>query len=108
MLILAVTTYDLSLSFSEEVRCIWKGKFGIGTILYLSIRYVSIMLVLLEILAVFTIPGSIIVSAIITPTMTMTILNMISRGKYIIILVKYTLKHSILDIDVKHLRRLPS
>ena len=84
MLILAVTTYDLSLSFSEEVRCIWKGKFGIGTILYLSIRYVSIMLVLLEILAVFTIPGSIIVSMTTTPTM--TTLNVISRGKCIVIL----------------------
>ena len=48
MRIPALSIYDVILSISMEVRCIWKRKFGVGTVLYLSIRYSMILYVLLR------------------------------------------------------------
>ena len=31
--------YDALLSFQQEIKCIWGKKLGIGTILYLCVRY---------------------------------------------------------------------
>ena len=45
---IALAIYDLILSFSAEQRCIWKRKVGTGTILYLSIRYGTILYRLTE------------------------------------------------------------
>lgn len=47
--ILALSIYDAILSISLEVRCIWKRKFGVGMILYLSIRYSMILYLLLRV-----------------------------------------------------------
>lgn len=39
----ALVLYDTAISFSQEVRCIWNRKFGVGTVLYLCIRYGTIL-----------------------------------------------------------------
>ena len=40
---LAVIAYDAVLSFQQEIKCIWGRKPGAGTILYLFIRYGTII-----------------------------------------------------------------
>ncbi|KAK7688652.1 hypothetical protein QCA50_008190 [Cerrena zonata] len=44
----SVAVYDTMLTFSKEVRCIWQRKFGIGTVLYLLIRYTPIITIVFE------------------------------------------------------------
>ena len=45
---IALAVYDLILSFPAELRGIWKRQFGTGTILYLSVRYGTILSMLFE------------------------------------------------------------
>ena len=45
-----VAIYDTILTFPKEVRCIWKRKFGAGTVLYLFIRYGTLFDMLLQFL----------------------------------------------------------
>lgn len=62
--LIALGTYDLILSFPMEVKCVWKRKvFGTGTILYILIRYTTIIRMLLEALSGFAILKGPIVSA---------------------------------------------
>ena len=41
--------YDAFLSFQQEIKCIWGRKLGIGTILYLFVRYGTIIDIIIEI-----------------------------------------------------------
>ena len=45
--------YDAVLSFSQEVKCIWKRKAGVVTILYLFVRYGTIVDIVFQIIGVF-------------------------------------------------------
>ena len=38
-----MVAYDALLSFKQEIKCIWGRKLGIGTILYLFVRYGTII-----------------------------------------------------------------
>ena len=54
--LIALSTYDLILTFPTEVKCVWKRKvFGMGTMLYIAIRYTTILRMLLEGLSGFAI-----------------------------------------------------
>ncbi|KAK7693026.1 hypothetical protein QCA50_002591 [Cerrena zonata] len=50
---LTLAVYDTILSFPKEVKCIWQGKFGTGPILYLFIRYGTVLNMFLELLSGF-------------------------------------------------------
>ena len=58
----ALAVYDIILSFPTELRRIWKRGFGMGMVLYLSMRYGIILYVLLEALDGMVSPTAIIVS----------------------------------------------
>ncbi|KAK7688792.1 hypothetical protein QCA50_008332 [Cerrena zonata] len=45
---LVLASYDIILTFSREVQNVWQRKFGTGTILYLFIRYGTLVNILLE------------------------------------------------------------
>ncbi|KAK7688705.1 hypothetical protein QCA50_008243 [Cerrena zonata] len=47
---LTLAVYDTILSFPKEVRCIWQRGYGIGPILYLFIRYCTILDMILQLL----------------------------------------------------------
>ena len=59
---IALTIYDLILSFPKELKCIWKRKFGTGTFLYLSIRYGTVVYILFQLLECIIVPKNMIVS----------------------------------------------
>ncbi|KAK7688728.1 hypothetical protein QCA50_008267 [Cerrena zonata] len=48
---LSLAVYDAILSFPKEVRYIWQRSFGTGTILYLFIRYCTILNILFALLS---------------------------------------------------------
>ncbi|KAK7688689.1 hypothetical protein QCA50_008227 [Cerrena zonata] len=52
---LTLATYDTILTFSKEIKGIWQRKFGTGTILYLLIRYATLVDLLFQILAAFNV-----------------------------------------------------
>ena len=54
--------YDFISSFPEEIKCIWKRKFGLGTVLYFSIRYGAVLNMLLETAAIAIFPETVLVS----------------------------------------------
>ncbi|KAK7683434.1 hypothetical protein QCA50_013265 [Cerrena zonata] len=56
----ALAVYDTILSFPKEVRCIWQGKFGTGPVLYLLIRYGTVINTLLLLLHQFPISTTVI------------------------------------------------
>ena len=62
--IVALSIYDAILSISLEVRCIWKRKFGVGMILYLSIRYGTILYILFQIHEIILSTRTLAVSAV--------------------------------------------
>ena len=57
-----MAVYDLILSFPVEIIGIWKRRFGIGMILYVSLRYGPVISMILEVLGRFFIPQDLIVS----------------------------------------------
>ena len=59
--------YDAFLSFQQEIKCIWGRKLGIGTILYLLVRYGTIIDMIFQIFSGIYVPKTISVSTI-TPT----------------------------------------
>lgn len=59
--LLALAVYDTILTFPREVRCIWQRKLGMGPVLYLLIRYGTVLHMLCEILSGFPTARSIIV-----------------------------------------------
>ena len=60
-MIVALSVYDLLLSFPMEFRFIWRGRFGTATILYVSIRYATIASMILETLQSTVVSSSILV-----------------------------------------------
>ena len=44
-----MVAYDALLSFQQEIKCIWGRKAGAGTILYLFVRYGTIIDMILAI-----------------------------------------------------------
>ena len=77
----ALTVYDLILSFPTELRCIWEGRlmFRTGTILYLSIRYGTIIYLLIEMLDSVAAPHNRVVSFYIQLNISWS--NLKHRGK---------------------------
>ena len=59
----ALAIYDLVLSFPTEIRGIWKKGFGTGAVLYLSIRYGTILYVFLQTSESILVPRNTIVSS---------------------------------------------
>ena len=49
-MMIALILYDVILSFPAEHRYIWRRRFGIRTMLYLTIRYSSIIFATIEML----------------------------------------------------------
>ncbi|KAK7684396.1 hypothetical protein QCA50_012343 [Cerrena zonata] len=47
---LALVVYDALLSFTQEIRCIWKRKLSVVTVLYLFIRYGTVLDMFLQLL----------------------------------------------------------
>ena len=78
----ALAVYDLIQSFPAELRYIWSGRFGIGTILYLSIRYGPITCTLINALGSIVVPGNLIVSVAVRFIISELIHNMDPRGGY--------------------------
>ena len=61
---LAVIVYDTVLSFPQEIKCIWGRKPGAGTILYLFIRYGTIIDMTFKIFTWAYVPKTVSVSTI--------------------------------------------
>ena len=61
---LAVIAYDTVLSFPQEIKCIWGRKLEIGTILYLFVRYGTIMDMILNVFTGTYVPKTVSVSTI--------------------------------------------
>ena len=59
---IALAVYDLVLSFPVELKAIWNRKFGMGALLYLSIRYGTIISMLFEVLQSLLVTEGLIVS----------------------------------------------
>ena len=59
---IALGTYNLILSFPKEVICIWRRGFGPGMVLYLSIRYGTILYILFQVLNTGIVVGNVAVS----------------------------------------------
>lgn len=43
MLLIALAFYEYFTTLSEEVRCIWKRKFSLGSVLFFVNRYVLLL-----------------------------------------------------------------
>ena len=61
--IIAVAGYDLILSFPTEITWVWKRKLAAGMVLYLSLRYCTIIFFVIETLGGILVIRSLIVSA---------------------------------------------
>ena len=72
---LAVIVYDTVLSFPQEIKCIWGRKPGAGTILYLFVRYGTIIDMILEIFNGIYVPKTVSVSNIIPRDWTLLTLS---------------------------------
>lgn len=84
----AVVTYDTILTFSKEFQCIWQRRFGTGTVLYLIIRYGTILQMLFDVFRSFVKARSAVVSGI-QKLLTTYLLNFKSRGIYTKIIFIY-------------------
>lgn len=60
--IIALSVYDFTLSFSREFQYIRGKGYNRGTVLYLSIKYITILHAILELLSCFIVSEDIIVS----------------------------------------------
>ena len=89
----ALVTYDLILAFPTEVRCIWQRNWGTGMILYISIRYGTVLYMLLVTFSTTLVPEIVIVGVnknISIPVLKLKFLNY-AVGVSIIL---FTLSHS--------------
>ena len=89
----ALVTYDLILAFPTEVRCIWQRNLGAGMILYISIRYGTVLYMLLVTFSTTLVPEIVIVGVnknISIPVLKLKFLNY-AVGVSIIL---FTLSHS--------------
>ena len=48
---IVLIVYDILLTFSQEVHCIWRWKFSAITILYVAVRYGGFLQVILQLLS---------------------------------------------------------
>ncbi|KAI0070361.1 hypothetical protein K474DRAFT_1608851, partial [Panus rudis PR-1116 ss-1] len=51
--------YDAILTFPQEIRCIWQRKWSGATLLYVTIRYLTLLDIALEVVVVLVVPSSI-------------------------------------------------
>ncbi|KAI0070353.1 hypothetical protein K474DRAFT_1670164 [Panus rudis PR-1116 ss-1] len=54
----ALVAYDTVLTFPQEVRCIWQRKWTGATLLYATIRYVTLLNMAIEVAGGLFVPGN--------------------------------------------------
>jgi len=74
-----ISFYDITLTFSREVECIWKRKFSVGSLLFFVSRYCSLGRTIMELLVSIYVPTSVISCKIMFPfLLTLEILGALS------------------------------
>ncbi|KAI0075487.1 hypothetical protein K474DRAFT_1664239 [Panus rudis PR-1116 ss-1] len=56
LIVLSLLTYDTILTFPQEVRCIWQRKWTGATFLYATIRYITMLHMVIQIIGVLLVP----------------------------------------------------
>lgn len=79
-----ILAYDILLTLSQEVNCIWRRKFSAVTILYGVIRYGTLLQLVLQFLAAFWSSAHIIVRGTISTTHVIS--PMLARGRSLLTL----------------------
>ena len=78
---LAVVTYDIMLTFSREVNCIWRRKWNLVTVVYVVCRYGTFLDLMLRTLGSFYIPDAVWVGVSLFPLRYPDLLKF-CRGKF--------------------------